>query len=78
MFSSLSDCIPVMQCCAHFESPEDLMKVFEEEVCGHFKEVCHKYVHGGMEGDCCFILYFDCNISKSLTHCVDQLKRIFV
>ena len=39
MFSSLSDSVPAMKSCQHFESPEDLMKVFEDDVYSHLKQV---------------------------------------
>ena len=39
MFAALSDCVPVLKCCRHLESPEQVLKIFEEALYDFLKEV---------------------------------------
>ncbi len=38
MFASLRDCVPTIQWSRHLDSPQTLLKSFEEEIDGYLKE----------------------------------------
>ena len=43
IFTCLSDCVPMMKCSKHLESPDVLLAVFEKEVDSYLAEVGRYY-----------------------------------